>query len=141
MQDISKLRFDPLAAYCRHPAASLFAQEVRWLHAADEQVLVTLVVDTDGEFSGILLARDLKERYRSVAVTDFFESADEALAGTRQKVEEILPKLDEERIQGDDYGPAVDFSGHGGLRTCFTPTLPGWRLRKRSRPLAASSSP
>ncbi|MDP8927203.1 MAG: hypothetical protein M3O70_01125 [Actinomycetota bacterium] len=109
MKDISQIRFDALASYCRHPRASLFVEEMRWLEAAGERVLVTLVVDTDGEFAGILLARDLKERYRWVAMTDCFPSPGEALSAAGQKVEEILSRLDEERAQGDESGPAVDF--------------------------------
>lgn len=109
MNDISKIRFDALASYCRHPAASLLAREIRWLEAAAEQVLVTLILDTDGEFSGILLAQDLKERYRWIGMTEYFASPDEALDAARAKVEEILPKLDEERAQGDERGRPVDF--------------------------------
>jgi hypothetical protein len=42
-------------------------------------------------------------------MTGFFASPQEALAATEQKVNELLPALDEEREQGDERGPAVDF--------------------------------
>jgi hypothetical protein len=62
MNDISKARFDALASYCRDPLAAVLATELRWLEFAKERVLATLLLDTDGEFSVIILARDLKER-------------------------------------------------------------------------------
>lgn len=108
MNDISKVRFDALAAYCRHPMAAWLAKEVRWLEAANGQLLVTLILDTEGEFSGILLARDLQERYRWVDMTDYFMFPDEALAAAEQKVAAYLPMLDAKRAQGDERSP-TDF--------------------------------
>src|SRR6266540_271554 len=60
MNDISKVRFDALASYARHPLASFLSVELRWLEFADERVLATLILDTDGEFSGVILAQDMK---------------------------------------------------------------------------------
>jgi hypothetical protein len=109
MNDISKARFDALASYCRDPLAAVLATELRWLEFAKERVLATLLLDTDGEFSVIILARDLKEQYRWIAVTDYFATAEEALAAAEQKVDEVLPALDKEREQGDEQGRPVDF--------------------------------
>jgi len=53
MGDISKVRFNALAAYARDPLVSLLAVELRWLEFADERVLATLILDSDGEFSGV----------------------------------------------------------------------------------------
>jgi hypothetical protein len=93
----------------RSPLVSILATELRWFEVAEERVLATLIRDTDGEFSGVILARDMKERYRWIAMTDFFASPEEALAATEQKVGEVFGALEEEREQGDEQGPAVDF--------------------------------
>ena len=89
--------------------------ELAWLASDDEWVVATLIVDTDGEFSAQVLARDLKERYRWVAGTPFFSTPVEALAHLQETVDELLPKLDEERSQGDEVGKPIDF---------FTPIHP-----------------
>lgn len=119
MKDISKVRFDALAAYARSPEVSLVARELRWLEFADERVLATLIVDFDGEFSGIIMARDMRERYRWINMTTYSQSPAEALVATEERVREILPRLDEERDQGDEEGSAVDF---------FSPVRPPKRL-------------
>src|SRR5437879_6134852 len=59
---ISRARWDALAAYCRKPLARALSQELAWFEAEGERVLATLIVDPDGEFSGIILARDRLER-------------------------------------------------------------------------------
>lgn len=89
--------------------AAMISHEIRWLQASDELLLITVVLDADGEFSGILLARDLKERYRWVGMTDYFGSPQEAVDAAQEKVRMLLPELEEERVQGDELGPAVDF--------------------------------
>jgi hypothetical protein len=109
MKLISKARFDALASYCRDPLAFALAAELAWLATADEQVLATLMIDLDGEFSAVVLARDLKERYRWVGATAFFATPIEALADLRLKVDALLPELDEQRGQGDEVGQPVDF--------------------------------
>jgi hypothetical protein len=109
MNDISKVRFDALASYARDPVAPMVSTELRWLEFGDERVVAALLLDTDGEFSAVILARDLKERFRWVDMTAFFSSPDEALRALEQRVEELLPALDQEREQGDESGPPVDF--------------------------------
>lgn len=79
MRPISQERFDALSAYCRDPRAEVLMKQLAWYEAADESVLGTLVVDTDGEFSGIILARDLLERFRWANGTDFFDTPDQAV--------------------------------------------------------------
>ena len=115
MRLIAKVRFDALASYARHPSAPLFGMELAWLASDDERVVATLIVDTDGEFSAQVLARDLKERYRWVAGTPFFSTPIEALAHLQQTVDKLLPRLGEERSQGDEVGKPTDF---------FTPIHP-----------------
>lgn len=119
MKLIAKVRFDALASYARHPSAPLFGRELAWLASDDERVVATLIVDTDGEFSAHVLARDLKERYRWVDGTAFYPTPIEALAHLQQTVDELLPRLEEERSQGDEVGGPVDF---------FTPVHPAQEL-------------
>jgi hypothetical protein len=119
MKLISKVRFDALGSYCRDPPASVLAIELAWLATADERVLATLMVDTDGEFSAVVLAPDVKERYRWVAGTGYFSTPEEAIADLQLKVDDLLPRLDDERSQGDEVGSPVDF---------LTPVHPTERL-------------
>lgn len=110
MEAISKARFEALAGYCRRPDTFLFAEEVQWLQARNEVVLVVVIRDrSDSEFSAILLARDLKQRYRWIDMTPFFERPDAALAVASIRLEAVLSALDEQHAQGDEKGLAVDF--------------------------------
>lgn len=110
MQEISKVRFEALAAYCRHPGALIAAEEVRWLQAHDEAILVVVIRDVaDGDYSAMLLAQDLRERYRWVEATPFFATADEAQAAAVEPVASVYANLDSERVQGDEKGKPVDF--------------------------------
>ncbi|WP_169949242.1 hypothetical protein [Microbispora sp. H11081] len=109
MRAISRARWDALAAYCRKPLARAFSQELAWFEAGDERILATLIIDTDDEFSGIILARDGLERFRSVGVTGYFDTPEQALADLNRRIMELLPNLDEQRIQGDESGRVVDF--------------------------------
>ncbi|WP_240458333.1 hypothetical protein, partial [Pseudomonas aeruginosa] len=62
MHEISLLRFNALAAYCRTPEIVLISEELRWYEAADGQILATLIRDyTDSDYSGMILARDERE--------------------------------------------------------------------------------
>lgn len=110
MQDISKVRFEALASYCRRPETFFFAEEVRWLQEYDEQILVVLIRDrSDNDFSSILLARDLQERYRWVDMTSFFESPDEALLEANKKIKQVVVDINKRRIQGDEKNRPIDF--------------------------------
>ncbi|WP_420996541.1 hypothetical protein ACKI2N_032730 [Cupriavidus sp. 30B13] len=110
MQDIKQVRFEALAAYCRQPFALLAGEEVRWLEAYDEEVLVVVIRDiTDGDYSAMLLVRDLKERYRMVEMTKFFDTVDEALAAAPDLVERIHADFGRQRAQGDEKGKPVEF--------------------------------
>lgn len=131
MRDISKLRFDALAAYCRSPQMAMFAEELRWLEFADEQILGVLLFDTDGQFSVLLLARDLNERYRWVSTAGFFDSAEEALAEANLRAGSLLPVLDAQRVQGDEVDRAIDF---------FEPVRETERLNPNFRLLAEAES-
>ncbi|RKP43482.1 hypothetical protein [Trinickia fusca] len=110
MQEIARIRFEALAAYCRQPEAMLFGEEVHWFQAHEEAVLVVIVRDrADGDYSAVLLAKDLKERYRWVGMTGFFEALEASIAAASEEVSQIYAHLEEERAQGDERGRPVDF--------------------------------
>jgi len=128
MRAISRARFDALAAYCRQPLATVLMQELAWFADAEENLLATVVLDTDDEFSGIILARDLMHRFRCVAATEYFETPEQALADLRHRTTSLLPHLNEQRIQGDETGRVVDF---------FTPLVGDEKLHTHFRRLRA----
>lgn len=122
MKDIKQVRFEALAAYCRQPGALIACKEVRWLEAYDEEILVVAIRDAiDGDYSAMLLARDLKERYRWVEMTKFFATVDEALAAVQKLVEKIHVEFEEWRAQGDEKGKPVEF---------FTPVVAAEKLNR-----------
>lgn len=113
MQEISRVRFEALAAYCRRPETVLSAEEICWFQEHDEQLLIVLIRDRyDNDFSAMLLARDLKERYRFIEMTEFFGLPDEALSAAEEKAKQVAANLEEERAQGDEKGNPVDFFSH-----------------------------
>jgi hypothetical protein len=120
MRGISRARFDAIAAYCRDPRLLLLGEEIAWFEAADGNILATIIFDKDGEFSGQILARDLKQRFRWVAGTGnadgtgYFDMPELAVIAMRDKIIEVAAALEQHREQGDETGPPVDF---------FTPTV------------------
>jgi hypothetical protein len=84
-------------------------QQLAWYEAANESILATVVIDTDEEFSGIILARDLRERFRWVNATEFFDTPEQAAAALHGKVAEVAADLEQQRRQGDETGKVVDF--------------------------------
>ncbi|AJG17426.1 hypothetical protein [Cupriavidus basilensis] len=122
MNDISKARFEALAAYCRQPGALIAAEEIRWLEAHGEAMLIVIIRDVaDGDYAAMVLARDLKERYRWVEMTPFFDTVDQALATAPEVVERVYADLDKQRTQGDEKGRPVDF---------FMPVVPKEKLNR-----------
>lgn len=110
MQKISRVRFEALGAYCRRPETQFVAVEAGWFQERDEQLLIVLIRDrSDADFSAILLARDMKKRYRWVGMTAFFSSPDEALKAADREIKKVLVNLEGERSQGDEKGKPVDF--------------------------------
>jgi hypothetical protein len=110
LQEISSVRFDSLAGYARQPTAKLWGEEVRWAQAANESILVAVIRDfEDNDFSAMLFARDLKERYRWISMTEWAEGVDDALLLAIDAVQDALADLDAERVQGDEKGKPVEF--------------------------------
>ena len=108
MHQISDARFNILAGYTRLPGADLFGREFAWFESTSGQVLALLIVDTDFEYSGILFARDLSERFRWVGQTDFFSTLAEAAEALADKAAVTEVDIDKIRVQGDEAA-AMDF--------------------------------
>lgn len=129
MKDIKKARFEALAAYCRLPQALLHSEEVRWLEAHEEAILIVVVRDfEDDDYAAMFLARDLKQRYRWLSITEFFDTEAKALAAAPERVEELFASLEEERKQGDEKGKPVDF---------FTPVVAAGKLNSDFRTMTS----
>ncbi|MFC4532008.1 hypothetical protein [Sphaerisporangium dianthi] len=128
MRAISRARWESLAAYCRKPPAQALSHELAWFEADGERIVATLIVDTDGEYSGIILARDRLERFRWVGGTGYFDTPEDALADLNREILDLLPNLEEERLQGDETGRAVDF---------FTPLADSARLHPHFRRISS----
>lgn len=115
---ISKLRFDLLASYARSPLVATVGTEVEWFEAQGTPVIAALIFDRDGEYSATVLAPDIAHRYRGVRRTDFHDSAQGAVAELADTIADLLPLLEDERVQGDEERP-IDF---------FAPLVPAEQL-------------
>jgi hypothetical protein len=104
------------------------SQEIAWFEAGDERVIATLIVDTDHEFSGIILARDLVERFRCIGITGYFATPEEALVDLNRQISSLLPRLEDARDQGDEPGRPVGF---------FSPVVEEAKLHPSFRTLSA----
>ena len=110
LQHISELRFNALAAYCRTLQALAAAEEVRWLQSGSEAILVVVIHDRpDQDYSALILARDARERYRCVNVTEFFPTINEAVAQATPRAGRIGVNLEAGRLQGNERGAPTDF--------------------------------
>src|SRR5258708_37426774 len=110
MKKISPIRFDALAGYARHPAASYIAEEMGWYEHGGERVLGLLIRDKDdNDFSGLVFARDRKLRFRVVHMTGFDARRRHAEVKLRREMERIAAEPDAEYRQGDEAGVPVDF--------------------------------
>lgn len=123
LHDIPQVRFEALASYARHPVAQVLATEVRWLADDVEAVLAVILMDTDGEYSAQLLARDLNERFRSVGGTGFLGTEEEAVDAAKREADEIRANLADRRVQGDEQGRAVDFFSSTRGRSKLNPAF------------------
>ncbi len=113
MNPISKVRFEALAGYCRLPGADIAGIEISWFEAANESVLGFVLRDrSDGDFSGMILARDALRRFRWIGDTNqFYPTSDEAERALAEKIEYLLNAGHINGVQGDERGRPVDFFG------------------------------
>ena len=130
LHEISKQRFDILAAYARGPLAPAMGQELAWFEARNGDMLGSLWIDTDGEFVGVALAPDLRDRYRAVYVTRFCDTWQAAVA----ELETQIATADVDNgghAQGDEVGRPIDF---------FTPVAPEAQLSSGFRLLLSGAA-
>ena len=127
MHPITRLRFNALAGYARHPRTVLAAEELGWFEHANERVLGVLIRDrTDNDYSGIVLARDELLQYRWTTSTSFEPTQRRAKALLRPALERAAMAPDEEHFQGHRQRSPVDF---------FTPVVSPERMHESLRNL------
>jgi hypothetical protein len=120
MKEISRIRFNALAGYARHPRTVLTAEELGYYEHADERVLGIVVRDrADNDFAGMVLARDELKQYRWTSMTEWAPTARHARALLRPALEQAAMSPDEEHHQGHANAVPVDF---------YTPVVPHDRL-------------
>lgn len=130
MREINRVRFDALAGYCRDPMARLTAEEVAWFEEGGERVLGALIRDVaDGDFSGVVLGRDEKDRFRWIGGTGFSQTQSEAKRDLSKEMERQARAPAQSYWQGDGGGKPVDF---------FQPVVPRDRLHNNFILLAES---
>ncbi|WP_145480776.1 hypothetical protein [Stenotrophomonas rhizophila] len=110
MNPITLARFDALAGYCRFGPGMAIAEECGWYESADGSLLGLIVRDRqDGDYQGILLARDRADRFRWVNGTSFFEEPETALIELRAQAPRVAEKIEHQRGQVDEASAAMDF--------------------------------
>ena len=110
VRPLSKLRFEALAAYTRHPNTVVGFEELEWYATADERVVGMLTRDRiDNDFGWIVLGRDERLRFRAIDVDSSFGTPDEARDNLFARLKHHYALPDEEFHQGDSAGPAMDF--------------------------------
>lgn len=115
-----KVRFDAIAGYARQPQAGLFGKELSYHQADGGSVTGILMRDiVDGDYFGLVFARDAKLRFRNVAITPFVATAAEASGHLADALDEAAAASPETHHQADEKGAPVDF---------FTPVRPREQL-------------
>lgn len=116
MDNIPKVRFDAIAGYARQPQAALFGEELSY-HQADGGLVTGILMRdiADGDYFGLVFARDAKLRFRNVAITPFVATADDATGDLAGALDKASAAPAETHHQADEKGEPVDF---------FTPVRP-----------------
>lgn len=110
MQKLSELRFNALAGYARHPLVLHHAAEVARYSMANEKVLGLVVrYFEDGDFLGVVFARDEALRFRSVHVTSVYASESSTRTALRVAMARAAAAPDEASHQGAAKTAPVDF--------------------------------
>lgn len=110
MRLISRPRFNVLAGLARGGKVAYFGTEISWYESVDSSILALLMLDTDGEFSGIVFGRDAAGRFRRIHQTSFFDSPGPAVAATHLFAEQS--RVEGRRVfpQGDEKKPLDPFT-------------------------------
>ena len=84
--------------------ADLFGEELAYFEVEAGKVVGMLLVDhTDGDFLGLVFARDARLRYRSAAGTQFFPTLDQAKAALAEAMDAAAAAPPEDHHQADEY--------------------------------------
>lgn len=127
MKEISRIRFNALAGYARHPRTVLTAKELGYFEHDSERVLGIAVRDrADNDFADMVLARDELKQYRWTSMTEWGPTARHARALLRPALEQAAMAPDEEHYQGHAKAEPADF---------FTPIVQPDRLNGDFRTL------
>jgi hypothetical protein len=109
MKEISKSRFEAMAGYTREPGTALIVEELEWFASDNGVVLGLLARDRiDDDFSGMVLGRDSRGRFRAVHVFVSLPSADLARERLREDIERWSVRPSTDFHQGDERGTPVD---------------------------------
>lgn len=122
MRPITRARFNVVAGYARHPNVARLAREIGWFEIDSPHLVGVVIVDTDGEFSGVVFAADLDERYRWVDQTRFCETRADAESQLEQHLAAAARDYARIRVQGDESG-AMDFFTPIGVESRLHPTF------------------
>jgi hypothetical protein len=109
MKEISRASFEALAGYTREPGTAFIVEEISWFSSDNGVVLGMLARDrTDDDFSGMVLGRDSRGRYRAVHVFVSIPSLDLAKERLRDDTEAWSVRPAADFHQGDERGTPVD---------------------------------
>ncbi|CAO3417899.1 hypothetical protein [Azospirillum doebereinerae] len=110
MIQISRIRFNALAGYSRHPRALAMGEEVGWYAHPDERLVAVLIRDReDGDYAGNIMVRDRMLRYRSVWVDQFSAGKDKARKRLAKKIIELSRLPSEKFWQADEKSKPINF--------------------------------
>lgn len=110
---ISITRFNALGGYARQPMTLLYLDEMGHFEIEGGAVIGILGKDiTDGDYGGVVMARDRNLRFRGTTVTHFDVSLEKAKEKLFSAMREAALASSEEHYQGDEKGNPVDFFTH-----------------------------
>ena len=122
MERISLLRFNALAGYARDPMARILAEETGWFEHESGSVVGTVIRDLeDNDFSGVVMARDRKLRFRAVNIMDFYTTPDKAIEHLEREMDIAAVADSDNHHQGDERGRPVDFFRYSRRRDQLHP--------------------
>jgi hypothetical protein len=109
MKEISKNRFNALAGYIREPGTAFIVEELSWYSSDNDVVLGMLARDrTDDDFSGLVLGKDRRGRFRAVHVFVSLPTLESARIRLQADIEAWSIRPAEDFYQGDERGTPVD---------------------------------
>lgn len=110
MTPISTIRFNAIAGYARMPMSDVFGEELAYFEVEDGKVVGMVLVDRfDGDFLGIVFARDARLRFRCAGQTEFFPTQQDAEAALSKALDAAAAAPNEHHYQAVENGIAVDF--------------------------------